>query len=198
MHCGPWMGCGAFSAADPGGYSQGSAGQPASQPPVRHFPMLPFRNSPHYSYSRLRVSGSQPLEDLSTPGQGQGEVPGDSESERSEDDDGDGRGRSERSERSSSRGWAPRHDDSQRKKKKSPAGIPGESGFRYGGGQAGISRKWQDHTPFRASASSGSLRGTPLSGYKRRSPWQTFVCQGLPKNGGDLLSQLVGQYHRRG
>ena len=24
------------------------------------------------------------------------------------------------------------------------------------------------------------------------------VCQGLPKNGGDLLSQLVGQYHRRG
>ena len=54
------------------------------------------------------VSGSQPLEDLSTPGQGQGEGPGDSESERSEDDDGVGRGRSERSERSSYRGWTPR------------------------------------------------------------------------------------------
>ena len=55
------------------------------------------------------MSGSQPLEDLSTPGQGQGqgEGPGDSESERSEDDDGDGRGRSERSERSSDRGWLP-------------------------------------------------------------------------------------------
>ena len=53
------------------------------------------------------VSGSQPLADLSTPGQGQGEGPGDSESERSEDDDGDGRGRSERSERSSDRGWLP-------------------------------------------------------------------------------------------
>ena len=25
-----------------------------------------------------------------------------------------------------------------------------------------------------------------------------IVCDGLPKNGGDLLSQLVGQYHRRG
>ena len=33
---------------------------------------------------------------------------------------------------------------------------------------------------------------------KRRSPSQTCVCDGLPKNGGDLLSQLVGQYHRRG
>ena len=54
------------------------------------------------------VLGSQPLEDLSTPGQGQGEGPGDSESERSEDDDGVGRGRSERSERSSDRGWTPR------------------------------------------------------------------------------------------
>ena len=39
------------------------------------------------------VSGSQPLEDLSTPGQGQGEGPGDSESEQSE--------------RSSDRGWLP-------------------------------------------------------------------------------------------
>ena len=27
---------------------------------------------------------------------------------------------------------------------------------------------------------------------------QKDVCDGLPKNGGDLLSQLVGQYHRRG
>ena len=69
---------------------------------------------------------------------------------------------------------------------------------------------------------SGSLRGTPLSpppgaqgggtdgqrqlsegsttrpGQKRRSPRQVLSCQGLPNNGGDLLSQLVGQYHRRG
>ena len=70
------------------------------------------------------------MEDLSTPGQGQGEGPGDSESERSEDDDGDGRGRSERSERSSSRGRAPRHDDSQRKKKKSLTGVNPVRDFR--------------------------------------------------------------------
>ena len=113
-------GCGTFSTADPTIFSRRSAGQTASEQPVWHIPMLPFRNTSHYSSSKMRVSGSQPLEDLSTPGQGQGEGPGDSKSERSEDDDGDGRGRSERSERSSSRGWAPRHDDSQRKKEEVP------------------------------------------------------------------------------
>ena len=94
------------------------------------------------------MSGSQPLEDLSTPGQGQGEGPGDSKSERSEDDDDDGRGRSERSERSSSRGWLP--------------------------------------------------DTTTHKGKKKKSLTESISCQGLPKNGGDLLSQLVGQYHRRG
>ena len=97
-------GCGTFSTADPTIFSRRSAGQTASEQPVWHIPMLPFRNTSHYSSSKMRVSGSQPLEDLSTPGQGQGEGPNDSKFERSEDDDGVGRGRSERSERSSDRG----------------------------------------------------------------------------------------------
>lgn len=33
---------------------------------------------------------------------------------------------------------------------------------------------------------------------KKKSLTESISCQGLPKNGGDLLSQLVGQYHRRG
>ena len=126
MPHGPWKDCGAFSAADPTIFSRRSACQTAPEQPVWHIPTLPFCN---FS-CRMRVSGSQPMEDLSTPGQGQGEGPGDSESERSEDDDGDGRGRSERSERSSSRGRAPRHDDSQRKKKKSLTGVNPVRDFR--------------------------------------------------------------------
>ncbi len=57
-------GCGAFSAADPVGYSQGSAGLPASQPPVRHIPMPPFRNSPFFNAAGGASQGAQPLSEL--------------------------------------------------------------------------------------------------------------------------------------
>ena len=64
-------------------------------------------------------------------------------------------------------------------KKKSPAqAMPGQ-------------RRAQKKSPAQA------MRLTS-AGIKKRSPSQTCVCDGLPKNGGDLLSQLVGQYHRRG
>ena len=39
---------------------------------------------------------------------------------------------------------------------------------------------------------------TTHKGKKKKSLTENMSCQGLPKNGGDLLSQLVGQYHRRG
>ncbi len=60
------------------------------------------------------------------------------------------------------------------KKKKSLAGIPSVSEFREPEGYA------------------------PSVGKKKKSLTESIFCQGLPKNGGDLLSQLVGQYHRRG
>ena len=36
------------------------------------------------------------------------------------------------------------------------------------------------------------------AGAKKRVPGRLCVCQGPPRYGGDLLSRLVGQYHRRG
>ncbi len=73
--------------------------------------------------------------------------------------------------------------------------------LRSGGGQVGISR------PAGAGLRDGEVVeperprgvwGRLSPQYKTKKSLADNVCQGLPKNGGDLLSQLVCQYHRRG
>ena len=73
--------------------------------------------------------------------------------------------------------------------------------FRSGGRQVGISRP--AGAGLRASEVVEPERprgvwGRPSPQYKMKKSLADNVCQGLPKNGGDLLSQLVCQYHRRG
>ena len=81
-----------------------------------------------------------------------------------------------------------------RAQKKSPAqAMPGQRRHKKKESVASVmpgQRQAQKKSPAQALCLAGDI--------KRRSPSQTCVCDGLPKNGGDLLSQLVGQYHRRG
>ena len=155
-------GCGAFSAADPGGHSRGSAGQPASRPPARHIPMPPFCNTPHYSSSRLRVSGSQPLSELRSlrslrplPSPSSSSLRSDSLSPGPSPCPCPGVDRS-------ARGWLP--ETTQHMTIRSPMADPGASEFRSGGGCYSEAEGRQGHTPFRAPASSGGPGGTPHGG----------------------------------